>query len=301
MTATEINLLDRSSPEEQAEIKPKDALRQEIAGAVEAMLFTSSEPVTFNQLRNVVESICPVKPKLLKEIIEELRDEYKKSERAFQLDDIGGGYLLRTRSRYYEYVEMLHNRRRSEKLSRSATIVLSIIAYKQPVTRAVIDGIRGVDSSGILYSLLDRELIEVVGRANGPGRPSLYATTKHFMQHFGLKELSELVGTDGDLEEKIEEEQVVEEGVIEEEVGVIAEKDDLEELEEGGQALGEGESDEVGSDEGEPDEVGPSEVELVEEITDELELEGLEGGEQEEGLDSIEGTDGIDSLEIENG
>ncbi|MFT4551801.1 MAG: segregation and condensation protein B [Chlamydiales bacterium] len=201
MPMMEINLLDDFSvkedkKEDRGSAKKEDRgseLHQEIKGTVEALLFASREPLPLRSIRDITDNISPLKPRALKAIIDELKDDYEKSKRSFQIDEIGDGYLLRTVPRYGPYVEMLLNRRRQEKLSPAATEVLAIIAYRQPVTRSVIDGIRGVDSSGSLYALIERELVECVGRLEAPGRPALYSVTSRFMQHFGIRDLEELI------------------------------------------------------------------------------------------------------------
>jgi segregation and condensation protein B len=152
-------------------------------------------------MREILHTFCPVKPRLLAECLQELKEEYQIEQRAFQLEEIGQGYILRTRDLYSAYVHQLHGNRRGEKLSQAATEVLAIIAYRQPITRPDIEAIRGVDSSGTLYSLLERGLIEISGRLEAPGRPSLYSTTSQFLQHFGLNDLSELPKME-DLREK---------------------------------------------------------------------------------------------------
>lgn len=193
MPMMEINLLDDIPVKEEVKEDRGSELHQEIKGTVEALLFASREPLPLKSIRDITDNISPLKPRALKAIIDELKSEYEKSQRSFQIDEIGDGYLLRTVPRYGPYVELLLNRRRQEKLSPAATEVLAIVAYRQPVTRSVIDGIRGVDSSGALYALIERELIECVGRLEAPGRPALYSVTSRFMQHFGIKDLEELI------------------------------------------------------------------------------------------------------------
>jgi segregation and condensation protein B len=159
---------------------------------IEALLFAANDPITFNRLREVTEHLALLKPRHLHQLLEELREEYIKNGNAFELIEIGGGYILRTREEYGKYIDLLYRNKRTEKLSPAATETLAIIAYKGPITRPQIDSIRGVDSSGILYSLQDRELVENVGKLEAPGRPSLYAVTTQFMKHFGINDLTEL-------------------------------------------------------------------------------------------------------------
>jgi len=165
---------------------------KEIKRIVEALLFSSSNPISFAKIREVTDSFYALKPKRLKEILEDLQMEYISQQRAFRLEEIAQGYILRTSEAYSPYIELMHRNKRTEKLSHAAAEVLAIVAYKQPITRPQIDAIRGVDSSGTLYNLLERQLIEPVGKLESPGRPTLYGITKDFLIHFGLKDLKDL-------------------------------------------------------------------------------------------------------------
>lgn len=159
---------------------------------IEALLFASHEPIPLHKLREITDTIIPLKPRRLRRIIEELQQDYITQQRAFRLEEIAQGYVLRTHEAYSSYIELLYRQRRGEKLSHAATEVLAIIAYRQPITRPQIDAIRGVDSSGTLVQLLERNLIEPIGKLEAPGRPTLYGTTKEFLKHFGLKDNTEL-------------------------------------------------------------------------------------------------------------
>lgn len=169
-------------------------LQQHIKRVLEALLFASPDPLPLAKLREVTDTILPLRPRQLRQLLEELKQEYLAQQRAFKLEEIAQGYVLRTYEEYAPYLDQLHRQRRGEKLSHASTEVLAIIAYRQPITRPQIDAIRGVDSSGTLMQLLERQLIEPVGKLEAPGRPTLYGTTKEFLKHFGLKDLSELKG-----------------------------------------------------------------------------------------------------------
>jgi segregation and condensation protein B len=162
---------------------------QEIKRIIEALLFSSSEAISLDKLREVINSSYPVKSREVAKLLEELSQEYKRESRAFQIDEIAGGYLLRTAPYMRPYVELLYQDRRGEKLSQAATEVLAVVAFRSPITRREIEKIRGVDCSGTIASLLERGLIELVGRKETPGRPVQYGVTKQFLQHFGLKDL----------------------------------------------------------------------------------------------------------------
>ncbi len=166
--------------------------RKKTKHIIEALLFASHEPISFQKIREIVDAVYPFKPKELFDIIKELEHDYIVQERAFRLEEIAQGFILRTLEEYSSYIDLLYRSRRGEKLSQASAEVLAIIAYKQPVTRAQIEAIRGVDSSGIIYTLLERQLIEVTGKLEAPGRPSLYCITKDFLKHFGLKDLKDL-------------------------------------------------------------------------------------------------------------
>ncbi len=165
---------------------------KEIKNIIEALLFASNDPISFQKFRDIIESEFAIKPKQLKQIINDLKNDYETSSKAIRLEEIANGFLLRTSHHYNKYIEMLFKNRKAERLSQPATEVLAIIAFKQPITRPQIDAIRGVDSSGVIHNLLERQLIEGVGKLEAPGKPTLYGITKEFLKHFGLKDMSEL-------------------------------------------------------------------------------------------------------------
>ncbi len=164
----------------------------EIKQIIEALLFASGEPIPLNKIREIIESTHPITSRELKALIENMQDEYKEQNRAFCLETIAEGYVLRTAPTYSPYVKLLFANKRKERLSQASLETLAIIAYKQPVTKAQIELIRGVDCSGVLHALQERALIEIVDRLEAPGRPALFATTKEFLKHFGLNSLGDL-------------------------------------------------------------------------------------------------------------
>jgi segregation and condensation protein B len=167
-------------------------LRFQMSRIIEALLFASSEPISFDKLRQVVEHIGPIKPRELRTIILGLQHDYQVQQRAFRLEEVAEGFVLRSSGEYASYIELMIGLRRSERLSHAASEVLAIVAYRQPITRPQIDAIRGVDSSGTLYNLLERGLVAAVGKLETPGRPTLYAITSAFLKHFGLRTVEEL-------------------------------------------------------------------------------------------------------------
>lgn len=199
----EINLLDteiETVPQEQfdlfswEEIRLDPATRFELKRIIEALLFASSEPLPFNKIREVTDTFKVIKPRFLRQILEELQHDYLTQQRAFRLEEIAQGFLMRSCEEYSSYIELLYRNKRTEKLSQAAAEVLAIIAYRQPITRPQIEAIRGVDSSGTVQNLLERQLIEPVGKLEAPGKPTLYGITKDFLKHFGLKDLKDLPG-----------------------------------------------------------------------------------------------------------
>ncbi len=156
---------------------------------VEALLFAAEEPLATRRLAGIVEDASP---SLIEDLIGELDADYIREGRAFRIREIAGGYQIVTRPEFAEWVHKLHGPGSAPRLSQAALEPLSIVAYKQPVTRAELESIRGVNVDGVLRTLVDRELVRVAGRAEGIGRPLLYGTTDHFLEYFGLPELDAL-------------------------------------------------------------------------------------------------------------
>lgn len=188
-------ILDNIQSAQRAQQQEK-FVRQHAKRIVEALLFASGDPLSFNKIREVVDTFSPLKPRVLRDIIIELQQEYLSQQRAFRIEEIADGFLLRTCEEYSQFIDQLFRNKRMEKLSQASAEVLAIIAYRQPITRPQIEAIRGVDCSGIVQNLLERQLIEPAGRLEAPGRPTLYSTTKDFLQHFGLRDAKELIGKD---------------------------------------------------------------------------------------------------------
>lgn len=156
---------------------------------VEAILFASDAPLTAADLARAAEGLDE---DAVEAAILDLRAEYEAAGRAFQLYEVAGGYQLLTRPEFKPYLERFQTVPQPSRLSRPALEVLAIIAYRQPIGRAEIEEIRGVSSAGVLRTLQDRGLIDVVGRGEGLGRPLLYGTTRRFLEHMGIRSLDEL-------------------------------------------------------------------------------------------------------------
>lgn len=161
----------------------------EITQIVEALLFASDAPLTSAELARGSESLDEDTVDLA---IQTLRVEYDQAGRAFQIYELGGGYQLLTRPEYSPHLERFASAPQPTRLSAAALEVLAIIAYRQPIDRMEIEDIRGVGSSGVLRTLQDRTLVDVVGRGEGLGRPLLYGTTQQFLEHFGFRSLEDL-------------------------------------------------------------------------------------------------------------
>ena len=160
---------------------------QEIKPIVESLLFASGAPVALRRLAEVIGvAQAEVKPAMAL-----LQEEYGTPGRGLTLVEVAGGYQLRTVSEYADYVKTLI-REKPNRLSRAALETLAIIAYRQPLTKAEIEAVRGVDAYGVLNSLLTKKLIRVMGRKDVPGRPWVYGTTPQFLELFGLSDLSSL-------------------------------------------------------------------------------------------------------------
>jgi len=160
----------------------------EVRAIVEALIFASPEPITPRMLFKLLAE----EPKEdVTAAIAALKADYD-SRPGLQLVEVAGGYQIVTRPQLHEWVRRLFHERSTQKLTVQALETLAVIAYKQPITAAEITEIRGVNTSGVLSTLLERHLIKIVGRKNVVGRPFLYATTKEFLIRFGLKDLGDL-------------------------------------------------------------------------------------------------------------
>ena len=160
----------------------------ELKSIVEALIFASPEPVTVKTLTKLLDT----EPKEdIVAAIEALKQDYDRPG-GLQMVEVAGGYQITTRTELHEWVRRLFHERSTQKLTVQGLETLAVIAYKQPITALEIGEIRGVNTSGVLSTLLERHLIKIVGRKNVVGRPFVYATTKEFLIRFGLKDLNDL-------------------------------------------------------------------------------------------------------------
>jgi segregation and condensation protein B len=156
---------------------------------IEALLFASDAPLSATDLSKVDERLDE---DTVEAVIQELRADYELSERSFQIYEVAGGFQLLTRPEFVSVLERYDSVPQPSRLSTPALEVLAIISYRQPLGRAEIEDIRGVGSSGVLRTLVERGLVEPVGRGEGLGRPLLYGTTRKFLEHFGFRSLEDL-------------------------------------------------------------------------------------------------------------
>jgi segregation and condensation protein B len=155
---------------------------------IESLLFASNKPLGVSEIHRCLPDVAPSD---IKAALTDLQAAYDGMDRSFRLKEVAGGYQIRTQSAYAPYVlKMLKSS--PSRLSRAALETLAIIAYKQPVIRQEIEQLRGVDAGGILRTLLEKDLIRVMGRKTIPGRPLIYGTTKRFLEVFDLKDLESL-------------------------------------------------------------------------------------------------------------
>src|SRR2546428_5387784 len=160
-----------------------------LKGILEAILFVSGEPLSVDRMLGVVEGVSRAE---LVSALQALQADYAVEGRGLQLVEVAGGFQIATRPDCAPWIKRLERAKEGARLSRSAMETMAIVAYKQPVVRAEIEQIRGVDSAGVLKTLLERRLIRIVGRKDAPGRPILYGTTRQFLQALGLKDLADL-------------------------------------------------------------------------------------------------------------
>ncbi len=172
-----------------AELAPGEFVRDEKMARLEAALFVSHDALPARRLAHVATLADATEARTL---IKRLNDFYDASETAFRIERVAAGYQLLTRPEFAFWLGKLHHRQAELKLSTSAMETLAIVAYRQPVTRAAIEAIRGVQSTEMLKQLMDRNLVRIAGNEETLGRPFLYGTTRRFLEIFGLQNLESL-------------------------------------------------------------------------------------------------------------
>jgi len=181
---------------------------------VEALIFASDVPISAKKIADLEEELDSRK---IKKIVEGLNSDYQKSKRAFFIANVAGGFQLNTRKDFTPWLKKLFKGRLRTRLSQASLESLAIITFKQPLSRVEVDAIRGVNSGGVIKNLLERNLVCIAGRSEGPGKPLLYGTTKEFLRYFGIndiadlpkpKEIDEIMG-------KLDQEEGISESIIE--------------------------------------------------------------------------------------
>ena len=162
--------------------------REKLKSIIESLMFVSEAILNLDRLSTIIEG---VEKKEILSAIEDLQSEYENQERGIRLVEVGGGYQLRTPKENTDWIRILL-RSKAARMSKPTLETLSIVAYKQPITRGEIEHIRGVSVDGIIGTLLERQWVRIVGRKDVPGKPFLYGTTREFLELFNLKDLTGL-------------------------------------------------------------------------------------------------------------
>ncbi|MDD5431808.1 MAG: SMC-Scp complex subunit ScpB [Candidatus Omnitrophica bacterium] len=160
-----------------------------IKSAIEALLFACEKPLLLEQIKKALDGIDV---SVIRKAIEDLKTEYKDSNRGMAIIEVAGGYQMISSLNFAPFLKKLFKERHTERLSKPALETLAIIAYKQPITRIEIESLRGVNIDGVMSSLVEKDLIKIAGRKKAPGSPYVYGTTKKFLEHFGLMSLNDL-------------------------------------------------------------------------------------------------------------
>ena len=156
---------------------------------IEALLFVSNQPFPFKRLTDVLQELSPAE---IRQVVQGLNQEYGASGRAFRIQEVAGGYQLVTEPEFAPWIKRALQSPKPDAVSPAALETLAIIAYRQPITKAEIEAIRGVDVTASLETLMERRFVRAAGRKESPGRPFLYGTTAEFLRHFGLKAIEAL-------------------------------------------------------------------------------------------------------------
>lgn len=166
-----------------------------LTAVIEALIFSTPEPIPWEKLSEIIhesEEELELDENTITTIVNQLNVRYEENDLSFRIEETGGGYTFTTKPRYHPWLSIFQHENAYRKLSQSAIETLAIVAYRQPITKPEVDQIRGVDSGYILRQLLEKMLIRVSGRADSPGKPLLYKTTKYFLKHFDINSVDEL-------------------------------------------------------------------------------------------------------------
>jgi segregation and condensation protein B len=189
-------IVDSNTPDAEETEESSAAVPSEIdLPLLESLLFSTQHPLTAGRLAELLE--LPT-TKSIRAAVRELNRIYEESNRSFRIEQVAGGFALLTVPKFGPQIAKLHQREADAKLTRAAMETLAIIAYKQPILRADVESIRGVVCGETIRSLMEKHLVKIVGRAEEPGRPILYGTTKRFLEVFGLNALADLPQPDAE-------------------------------------------------------------------------------------------------------
>jgi len=181
---------DAGEAEASDETSSDDSAESQVdSGLLEALLLSTHHPLTAGRIGEVM-GLATAKP--VRQAIKELNRQYEESGRSFRIEQVAGGYQILTLPRYGEHLKKLHQKEADAKLTKAALETLAIIAYKQPVLRADVEAVRGCACGETIRSLMEKHLVKIAGRAEEPGRPILYGTTKRFLELFGLNSVKDL-------------------------------------------------------------------------------------------------------------
>lgn len=177
-----------------AEAEATEAAAAVDLGVLEALLFSTHHPLTSDRIKELMSLKTS---KHVRKAVQSLNTQYEQSGRTFRVEQVAGGYQLLSLPEYGDYLKKLHQKEIDTKLTKAALETLAIIAYKQPILRAEVESIRGVACGETIRSLMEKHLVRIAGRAEEPGRPILYGTTKRFLELFGLNSLKDLPQNSG--------------------------------------------------------------------------------------------------------
>jgi len=161
---------------------------------IESIIFTSKNAVSIKELFDFFKTkqVENINVEIIQECIDEIENKYKSDNFSFELKNVGGGYQFLSKVVFHDSISVFLNQKAKRKLSTSAMETLSIIAYKMPVTKSEIEQIRGVSSDYTVHKLLEKELINILGKADKPGKPILYGVSQYFLDYFGLNSIDEM-------------------------------------------------------------------------------------------------------------
>lgn len=161
---------------------------------VEALIFTAESSITQEEIQSCLKTVYgwELSKEDINQCIEEIGERYKQEEFSFELVELAGGFQFLSKKEYHTVINAMLQLKAKKRLSTAAMETLSIIAYKQPISKAEVEHIRGVNSDYSIQKLLEKDLIEIEGKSEGPGKPIIYGTSKSFMDHFGLSSMADL-------------------------------------------------------------------------------------------------------------